>query len=142
MIGENIENIIINKTIEVLNYSKNVEMPDDIIETDNLTRLAMDANEITRRQFVIRGIVAPADKGTLVLQKKLPHLGHLLCSIIYLPWRTLLHYLLIRPYMQSSIDSRTIILDPPRLKELTDARELPVTILHVIVVLFLWMLRV
>jgi hypothetical protein len=36
MIGEKIEDIIKNKTFEILNKSKNVDMPEDIIETDNL----------------------------------------------------------------------------------------------------------
>lgn len=36
MIGEKIEDIIQLKIIETLNQSKNVEMPDDIIETDNI----------------------------------------------------------------------------------------------------------
>jgi hypothetical protein len=36
MIGEKIEEIIKNKTFEILNENKNVELPKDIIETDNL----------------------------------------------------------------------------------------------------------
>lgn len=36
MIGEKIENIIKNKIKEVLDESKEVNMPDDIIETDNI----------------------------------------------------------------------------------------------------------
>ena len=36
MIGEKIENIIHLRTKELLNQSKNVDMPNDIIETDNL----------------------------------------------------------------------------------------------------------
>jgi len=36
MIGEKIEEIIKNKVNEILTTSKNVEMPDDLIETDNI----------------------------------------------------------------------------------------------------------
>jgi hypothetical protein len=36
MIAENIENIIKDKIQEILNNNKNVEMPDDMIETDNI----------------------------------------------------------------------------------------------------------
>lgn len=36
MIAENIENIIKDKIHEILNNNKNVEMPDDMIETDNI----------------------------------------------------------------------------------------------------------
>lgn len=36
MIGEKIENIIETKTKDILNKSKEVDMPDDIIETDNI----------------------------------------------------------------------------------------------------------
>jgi hypothetical protein len=36
MIGEKIEEIIKNKTLEILTKNKNVELPDNIIETDNL----------------------------------------------------------------------------------------------------------
>jgi hypothetical protein len=36
MIGERIEDIIYVKTKELLDQNKNVELPDDIIETDNL----------------------------------------------------------------------------------------------------------
>lgn len=36
MIGEKIEDVIKNVTIETLNKSKNVDLPNDIIETDNI----------------------------------------------------------------------------------------------------------
>jgi hypothetical protein len=36
MIGEKIEEIIKNKVNEILTVSKNVEMPSDLIETDNI----------------------------------------------------------------------------------------------------------
>ncbi|MCK9445473.1 hypothetical protein M0Q50_01100 [bacterium] len=36
MIAENIENIIKDKIQEILNNNNNVEMPDDMIETDNI----------------------------------------------------------------------------------------------------------
>lgn len=36
MIGEKIEDIIKHKVHEILNQSKQVELPDDIIETDNI----------------------------------------------------------------------------------------------------------
>jgi len=36
MIGEKIEDIIKLTTLNILNNSKNVELPNDIIETDNL----------------------------------------------------------------------------------------------------------
>lgn len=36
MIGRSIEEIIENKTIEILTVSKNVDLPEDIIETDNI----------------------------------------------------------------------------------------------------------
>jgi hypothetical protein len=34
--GEKIEQIIKNKVHEILNFNKNVELPNDIIETDNI----------------------------------------------------------------------------------------------------------
>ena len=36
MIGKEIDLIIKNKVIEILNNSKNVELPEDLIETDNI----------------------------------------------------------------------------------------------------------
>ena len=36
MTGEQIEKIIQNKIIAILNNSKNIEMPNDLIETDNI----------------------------------------------------------------------------------------------------------
>jgi hypothetical protein len=36
MIGETIENIIKNTVTETLNFNKNVNLPNDIIETDNI----------------------------------------------------------------------------------------------------------
>jgi hypothetical protein len=36
MIGEKIEDLIKNKVHEILNNNKNVELPDDLISTDNL----------------------------------------------------------------------------------------------------------
>ena len=36
MIGEQIEKIIQNKVVEILNNNKNVSLPEDIIETDNI----------------------------------------------------------------------------------------------------------
>ena len=36
MIGENIDQLIAARTKELLNNSKHVEMPDDLIETDNI----------------------------------------------------------------------------------------------------------
>ena len=36
MIGENIDDIIRETTKELLNRGKNVEMPDDLIQTDNI----------------------------------------------------------------------------------------------------------
>jgi hypothetical protein len=42
-----------------------------IIDTNFVTRAAQGINDITRAQFVVSGIACPADKGTLVLQRKL-----------------------------------------------------------------------
>jgi hypothetical protein len=36
MVGEQIEKIIENKIVEILNNNKNVSLPEDIIETDNI----------------------------------------------------------------------------------------------------------
>lgn len=73
MIGENIENIIINKTIEVLNYDKNVAMPDDIIETDNLGEIIEKLSILHCRMWYLEDAISDAknDHEIAELKKKI-----------------------------------------------------------------------
>jgi hypothetical protein len=59
-IGETIETIILNKTKEILNNSKNVELPEDIIETDNLGEVIEKLSILHCRMWYLEDAISDA----------------------------------------------------------------------------------
>ena len=58
MIGEKIEEIIKNKVNEILDISKEVELPDDIIETDNLGEVIEKLSILHCRMWYLEDAIA------------------------------------------------------------------------------------
>jgi hypothetical protein len=73
MIGEKIEEIIKNKTLEILTKNKNVELPDDIIETDNLGEVIEKLSILHCRMWYLEDAISDAktDSEIAVLKKKI-----------------------------------------------------------------------
>jgi hypothetical protein len=73
MIGEKIEEIIKNKTLEILSKNKNVELPDDIIETDNLGEVIEKLSILHCRMWYLEDAISDAktDSEIAVLKKKI-----------------------------------------------------------------------
>jgi hypothetical protein len=73
MIGENIEKIIESKILEILNKNKNVELPDDIIETDNLGEVIEKLSILHCRMWYLEDSisVAKSDSEIAELKKKI-----------------------------------------------------------------------
>jgi hypothetical protein len=60
MIGENIEKIIESKILEILNNSKNVDLPEDIIETDNLGEVIEKLSILHCRMWYLEDSISSA----------------------------------------------------------------------------------
>jgi hypothetical protein len=73
MIGEKIEEIIKNKTLEILNKNKNVELPDNIIETDNLGEVIEKLSILHCRMWYLEDAISDAktDSEIAELKKKI-----------------------------------------------------------------------
>ena len=73
MIGEKIEEIIKNKTLEILTKNKNVELPDDIIETDNLGEVIEKLSILHCRMWYLEDAISDAktDSEIAELKKKI-----------------------------------------------------------------------
>jgi hypothetical protein len=73
MIGEKIEEIIKNKTLEILTKNKNVELPDDIIETDNLGEVIEKLSILHCRMWYLEDAISDAktDSEIANLKKKI-----------------------------------------------------------------------
>ena len=59
-IGEKIEEVIHNRIKEILNDTKNVELPDDIIETDNISEVIEKLAILHCRMWHLEDLVAEA----------------------------------------------------------------------------------
>ena len=73
MIGEKIEDLIKNKTQKLLNEGKNVELPEDIIETDNLGEVIEKLSILHCRMWYLEDAISDAktDSEIAVLKKKI-----------------------------------------------------------------------
>jgi hypothetical protein len=69
-IGETIETIILNKTKEILNKSKNVELPEDIIETDNLGEVIEKLSILHCRMWYLEDAISDAKSDTEIAELK------------------------------------------------------------------------
>jgi hypothetical protein len=73
MIGEKIEDIIKLTTLNILNNSKNVELPKDIIETDNLGEVIEKLSILHCRMWYLEDAISEAktDSEIAELKKKI-----------------------------------------------------------------------
>jgi len=73
MIGEKIEEIIKLTTLNILNSSKNVELPKDIIETDNLGEVIEKLSILHCRMWYLEDAISEAktDSEIAELKKKI-----------------------------------------------------------------------
>jgi hypothetical protein len=73
MIGEKIEEIIFNKTQELLNNNKKVEIPSDIIETDNLGEVIEKLSILHCRMWYLEDAISNANTNEeiAILKKKI-----------------------------------------------------------------------
>ncbi len=60
MIGEKIEELIKIKVCEILNKNKNIELPDDLIETDNLGEVIEKLSILHCRMWYLEDAMADA----------------------------------------------------------------------------------
>ena len=60
MIGEAIDELIKNKVRNILNYNKNVELPDDLIETDNLGEVIEKLSILHCRMWYLEDAISDA----------------------------------------------------------------------------------
>ncbi len=70
MIGEKIEEVIKNKVVEILDRSKEVEMPDDIIETDNIGEVIEKLSILHCRMWYLEDAISAAKTDTEVADLK------------------------------------------------------------------------
>lgn len=70
MIGEKIEDIIKNKIHNILNENKNVELPDDIIETDNIGEVIEKLAIIHCRMWYLEDAISDAKKDDEIAEIK------------------------------------------------------------------------
>jgi hypothetical protein len=70
MIGEKIEEVIKNKVVEILNKSKEVEMPDDIIETDNIGEVIEKLSILHCRMWYLEDAISAAKTDAEVAELK------------------------------------------------------------------------
>jgi hypothetical protein len=73
MIGEKIEDIIKLTTLNILNNSKNVELPKDIIETDNLGEVIEKLSILHCRMWYLEDAISDANTDSEIaeLMKKI-----------------------------------------------------------------------
>jgi hypothetical protein len=70
MIGEKIENIIHLRTKELLNQSKNVDIPNDIIETDNLGEVIEKLSILHCRMWYLEDAISDAKSDEEIAELK------------------------------------------------------------------------
>jgi hypothetical protein len=73
MIGEKIEELIKTKTLEILTKNKNVDLPDDIIETDNLGEVIEKLSILHCRMWYLEDAISDSktDSEIAELKKKI-----------------------------------------------------------------------
>jgi hypothetical protein len=73
MIGEKIEELIKTKTLKILTKNKNVDLPDDIIETDNLGEVIEKLSILHCRMWYLEDAISDAktDSEIAELKKKI-----------------------------------------------------------------------
>jgi hypothetical protein len=69
-IGETVETIILNKTKEILNKNKNVELPEDIIETDNLGEVIEKLSILHCRMWYLEDAISDAKSDAEIAELK------------------------------------------------------------------------
>jgi hypothetical protein len=70
MIGEKIEQLIYTKTKELLDKSKSVEMPEDIIETDNLGEVIEKLSILHCRMWYLEDAISDAKSDSEIAELK------------------------------------------------------------------------
>lgn len=70
MIGENIELIIEKKVKELLNLSKSVDLPEDIIETDNLGEVIEKLSILHCRMWYLEDAISTATSDLEIAELK------------------------------------------------------------------------
>jgi hypothetical protein len=70
MIGEKIEEVIKTRVVEILNKSKEVEMPDDIIETDNIGEVIEKLSILHCRMWYLEDAISAAKTDAEVAELK------------------------------------------------------------------------
>lgn len=70
MIGEKIEEIIKNKVHEILNENKNINLPDDLIETDNIGEVIEKLAILHCRMWYLEDAMADAKSDTEMAELK------------------------------------------------------------------------
>ena len=68
--GSKIEEIIKNEVTEILNKSKEVEMPDDLIETDNIGEVIEKLSILHCRMWYLEDAISAATSDTEVAELK------------------------------------------------------------------------
>jgi hypothetical protein len=70
MIGEKIEDIIKNRVHDVLNYNKKVELPEDIIETDNIGEVIEKLSILHCRMWYLEDAISEAKNDSEIADLK------------------------------------------------------------------------
>ena len=70
MIGEKIENLIHTQVVETLNKSKNVEIPCDIVETDNLGEVIEKLSILHCRMWYLEDAISEAKNDSEIAELK------------------------------------------------------------------------
>lgn len=70
MIGETIEKLIEMKTTEVLSKSKNVDLPEDIIETDNIGEVIEKLSILHCRMWYLEDAISEAKTDAEIAELK------------------------------------------------------------------------
>jgi hypothetical protein len=70
MIGEKIEDIIKNEINNILNENKNVKLPDDIIETDNIGEVIEKLSILHCRMWYLEDAISEAKNDSEIAELK------------------------------------------------------------------------
>jgi len=70
MIGEKIEEVIKNKITEILNEGKNVEMPNDLIETDNIGEVIEKLSILHCRMWYLEDAISISESDSEIADLK------------------------------------------------------------------------
>lgn len=70
MVGEKIEDIIKNKVFEILSIDKKIELPDDIIETDNIGEVIEKLAILHCRMWYLEDSISSAQNDSEIAELK------------------------------------------------------------------------